>query len=85
MSRRHQQSADRDRAGPSQETIGDQSTCNRCEINETSVEAENGRRERLHCERTPINGFEKMAKWAEPGDVFDMSGMEKAMDHVEHK
>ena len=32
----------------SKETIGDQSTCNRCEINETSVEAENCRRERLH-------------------------------------
>jgi hypothetical protein len=26
-----------------------------------------------------------MAKWAEPGDLLDMSGMEKAVDHVEDK
>ena len=26
-----------------------------------------------------------MAKWTEPGDVLDVTGMEKAVDHVEDK
>src|SRR4030095_3302068 len=36
-------------------------------------------------ERTAIDDLEKMAKWTEPGDVLDVTGMEKPVDHVEDK
>src|SRR6266516_7140330 len=41
MSGRHEQGADCDCACAPEHTVGDQSTANRCEINETGVEAEN--------------------------------------------
>ncbi len=48
MSGRHEQCADRDCAGAAERTVGDQSAANRRKINQTGVEAENCRGERLH-------------------------------------
>ncbi len=51
MPGRHEQRADRDGAGASEETVGDQSAGDRREINQTGVETEDGRGERLHRKR----------------------------------
>src|ERR1700693_3400893 len=81
----HEQRADRDCAGASEHTVGDQSAADRREINETSVEAENRRGQGLDRERAAINALEQVAKWTEPGDALDVSGVQQPVDHVEHE
>jgi len=81
----HKQRAERDCARASEHAVGDQSAANRREINQTSVEAENCRSQRLHRERASINALEQVAKRTEPGDALDVSGVQQPVDHVEHE
>src|SRR5207249_4986851 len=84
MSGRHEKRADGDGPGSSEDAIGDQAASDRCEINETGVETEDRRGERLHREWPP-NALDQVAKRAEPGDVLDVSGVQQSVDHVEHE
>ena len=84
MSGRHQQRADGDCAGASEPTIRDQSAGDRREINQTGVETEDGRGERLDDKRA-AKDLDQMAKRAEPRDLLDVAGKQQPIDHVEHE
>src|SRR5207249_1900093 len=83
MPGRHEQCADGDCACATEETVGNQPAADRREINETSVEAENRRGERLDRELSAINILEQVAKWSKPGDALNVSRVQQFADHVE--
>jgi len=48
MPSRHEERPDRDRAGATKDTVGNEAACDRRKINQTGVKTEDGRGERLH-------------------------------------
>ena len=81
----HQQRAKGDRAGPPQPAIGNHAAGNRREIDKARIGAENRRSERGHRQGTAIKRFDASAKPGEPGNMFDMAGIEQRCRHVQHQ
>ncbi|MNL23295.1 hypothetical protein D3C87_1446760 [compost metagenome] len=78
----HQRPAQQDRPCPPQPAVGDQPAQNRRQIDQSRVDAEDRRGERLDRQR-PIDGFQRAAEAAEAGDILDMPRLEQLADHVE--
>src|SRR5438105_43418 len=62
MPNRHERSADGNSARPTEPAVGNHSADDRCEINQSGVETEDRRRERLNVERMSINDLQHMTK-----------------------
>ncbi|MNS68403.1 hypothetical protein D3C72_1016850 [compost metagenome] len=82
VAERHQRGAEQDRPGPPQPAIRDQPAQNRRQVDQTRVDAENRRSERLDRQRA-VNAFHHGAELCEPGDALDMPRLKQLPDHVE--
>jgi hypothetical protein len=81
MTATHRQSADDDSVALSDPAIGDHAAEQRREVNETGVESENLRGERLRRER-PDNRFQRGTESRKSTDVLDMSRQQQLIHHV---
>ena len=81
MTGAHRQGADHDTIALSNPAIGNHAAEQRREVNETGVESENLRGERLRRER-PDNRFQRGTESRKSADVLDMSRQQQLIYHV---
>ena len=82
MTGTHRQGADHDTIALSDPAVGDDAAEQRREIDETGVETENLRRERLRRERADER-FQSGPEARKSGDVLDMARQQQLVDHVQ--